>query len=170
MCLECTRKQNKEYYKNNKETIRKRQNASYPKHAEKQKAQQKQFLKDNPENGLLRLARQRCKKSGVPCTIKIEDIVIPEFCPIFGFKLEFGEMENRDNSPSLDRIVPELGYVPGNIAVISFKANRIKNHGSADEHRHIADWMDAQKVNWGKEAGDQTEVGGVVWTNIGEAA
>lgn len=107
--------------------------------------QMKQSLKDNPERGLLRLARQRCRKSGVVCTIAESDIVIPEFCPILGMRLEFGDMDSRDNSPSLDRIKPELGYVPGNVAVISFKANRIKNHGSADEHRRIADWMDSQK-------------------------
>jgi hypothetical protein len=169
-CLECTRKHNRQYYKSNKETIRKRQNAAYPNHAEKQKAQQKQFLKDNPENGLLKLAKQRCKKSGVLCTITIQDIVIPEFCPILGVKLEFGDMNSRDNSPSLDRIKPELGYVPGNVAVISYRANRIKNEGLADEHRRIADWMDAQKIDWGREPGDLTEGDDVIWKNVGRVA
>jgi hypothetical protein len=49
-----------------------------------------------------------------------------------------------DTSPSLDKINPELGYVPGNVAIISYRANRIKNNGTAEEHRLIADWMDAQ--------------------------
>jgi hypothetical protein len=31
-----------------------------------------------------------------------------------------------DNSPSLDRLVPEKGYVAGNVRVISDKANRLK--------------------------------------------
>lgn len=38
-----------------------------------------------------------------------------------------------DGSPTLDRIVPEKGYVKGNVAVISHKANRIKNNGSLEE-------------------------------------
>lgn len=147
-CLECTREYDKNRYANNRETIRKRQNDSYPKRAAKQIAQQKQFLKDNPERGLLKLARQRCKKSGVLCTITEKDILIPEFCPILGVRLEFGDMQTRDNSPSLDRINPDLGYVPGNIAVLSYRANRIKNEGTADEHRRIADWMDAQKKDY----------------------
>lgn len=143
-CLECMRTRNKEFYWDNRESVRERQNARYQHHAEEQMAQQKQYLKDNPEKGLLKLAKQRCKKSGVACTISEKDIVIPEFCPILGLKLEFGEMDNRNNSPSLDRILPELGYIRGNVAIISHLANRIKNTGTAAEHRLIADWMDAQ--------------------------
>ena len=144
-CKECSQERDRKWYAENKESVRARQKASYPKYAKKQMKQMKQHLKDNPEKGLLRLAKQRCKKSGVICTITEKDIVIPEFCPILGLKLEFGEMDNRNNSPSLDRITPELGYVPGNVAVISYRANRIKNEGLAEEHRLIADWMDAQK-------------------------
>jgi hypothetical protein len=144
LCSECTRQRDRERYAANQPEIRKTQNLYYSGNSAKIMAQMKQALKDNPERGLLKLARQRCKKSGVPCTISEADIVIPEFCPILGLKLEFGEMDNRNSSPSLDRISPELGYIPGNVAVISYRANRIKNEGSADEHRKIADWIDAQ--------------------------
>ena len=89
-------------------------------------------------------ARKRAKKFGLDCTITPKDIVIPEFCPILGLKLERGKVDkNRDNTPSLDRVFPEKGYVPGNIAVMSYRANRIKNNGTAAEHRLIADWMDS---------------------------
>jgi hypothetical protein len=145
-CLVCSRIRDKEHYDINKASIRKRQNERYPEYAEQQMAQQKQALKDNPTKGLLKLAKQRCKKSGVVCTITEADITIPEFCPILGVKLEFGDMDTRNNSPSLDRIRPELGYIAGNVAVVSYRANRIKNEGSADEHRRIAEWMDAQNA------------------------
>ncbi|WP_145960516.1 hypothetical protein [Novosphingobium meiothermophilum] len=42
------------------------------------------------------------------------------------------------NSPSLDRIEPELGYVPGNTIVISNRANRLKSDATIDELRAIA--------------------------------
>jgi hypothetical protein len=145
LCLDCTRRRDRERYAANHEEIREVQNEYYSKNSAKIMAQMKQALKNHPERGLLRLAQRRCKKSGVVCTITEKDIVVPEFCPILGLKLEFGEMDNRNNSPSLDRIIPELGYVPGNVAVISYRANRIKNEGLAEEHRKIADWMDAQK-------------------------
>lgn len=124
--------------------VRARANKRYAENSVQIMGQMKQYLKDNPERGLLRLAKQRCKKSRVACTITQKDILIPEFCPILSVKLEFGDMATRDNSPSLDRIIPELGYIPGNVAVISFRANRIKNEGSFGEHRKIADWMESQ--------------------------
>lgn len=46
------------------------------------------------------------------------------------------------DSPSLDRIKPELGYVKGNIRVISFKANSIKNDASIEELRQILQYME----------------------------
>lgn len=157
-CKECDKEATRLWRKNNPEKsristerwnednadhVRDRQKSYYARNSETIMAQQKEFLKSNPDVGLWRLAKRRCKKSGVPFDITSKDIVVPEVCPILGIKLEFGEMQDRDSSPSLDRIIPELGYVVGNIAVISFKANRIKNHGSSDEHRKIADWMDS---------------------------
>lgn len=49
------------------------------------------------------------------------------------------------SSPSLDRLRPELGYVRGNICVISNLANRIKSNAtSAEELEHVAAWMRSQ--------------------------
>ena len=94
---------------------------------------------------LVNAARVRARKANVPFNLEFSDIIIPETCPILGVKLERGLVKDRDSSPSLDRLVPELGYVKGNVFAISHLANRIKNNGTADEHRRIADWMDAQK-------------------------
>jgi len=55
-------------------------------------------------------------------------VVVPEFCPVLGIKIVPGRQgkgkATEDNSPSLDKFIPEKGYVPGNIAVISWRANR----------------------------------------------
>ena len=99
---------------------------------------------DKPVVYILNRARSRAKKLDIPFEITIEDIVIPEFCPVLGIKLAYGGMKERDSSPSLDKRVPELGYVPGNIAVISHLANRIKNTGTAEQHRRIAEWMEEE--------------------------
>ena len=45
------------------------------------------------------------------------------------------------NCPSLDRIVPKKGYVEGNIAWISNRANVIKNDGTAEEHLKVAEYI-----------------------------
>ncbi len=87
-------------------------------------------------------ARNRAKKQGLPFTIGVEDLKIPKFCPVLGMELKRGTVKNRNSSPSLDRIIPELGYVPGNVVVVSFRANRIKNDSSIEELLLVAAFYD----------------------------
>lgn len=88
-------------------------------------------------------AMGRAKKYGIPFTITVEDIVIPERCPVLGIPLIPGEGQATDNSPSLDQRNPRGGYTPDNIVVMSWKANRIKNNFTSDDLRAVAIWMDA---------------------------
>jgi hypothetical protein len=99
--------------------------------------------KDQREK-MLTDAKTRAKKSNVPFDIKKSDIVIPTHCPVLGIPLFMGSGSSSMNSPSLDRIVPSLGYVPDNIAVISLRANMIKNDGTIEEHLKIAQWLQAR--------------------------
>lgn len=95
-----------------------------------------------PARRMLYNARGRAAKNGVPFTITAGDIVVPAFCPILGIPLVFGDVVHSDNSPSLDRIRPALGYVPGNVQVISNRANRIKSDATPEELRIIATYME----------------------------
>ena len=99
----------------------------------------------NPAAMLHRDAKKRALKKGVPFSITTDDISIPSHCPVFGFELKPGEGQQCDTSPSLDRIIPSLGYVPGNIEVISYKANRIKNDATAHELRAVADYYSSKE-------------------------
>lgn len=91
---------------------------------------------------MLNLARNRAKKQDVPFDLEPEDIFIPVFCPVLGIKLERASTGSgrNDNAPSLDRIIPTLGYVRGNVIVISNKANRMKSNGTAADLRRLADF------------------------------
>lgn len=82
-------------------------------------------------------AKQRAKRKGLPFAIEIADISIPEKCPLLGIKLEKGIKGFNPNSPSLDKIVPELGYVKGNVWVISMRANTIKQNASLEELQEL---------------------------------
>jgi hypothetical protein len=55
--------------------------------------------------------------------------------------MRYGKGTSHDASPSLDRINPAWGYQPGNIAVISYRANRAKGGMRAEELDQIASWM-----------------------------
>lgn len=98
----------------------------------------------NPEMSMLYNARERAKKMGVLIDITVDDIVIPDVCPVFGFPLERGDGRKQDNSPSLDRIDNNLGYVRGNVVVVSWLANRIKSNASLDQLKAIVAFYEAQ--------------------------
>lgn len=98
-----------------------------------------------PETAMWNSAKRRAKDRGVPFTIRPEDIVIPPCCPVLGMPLKRKDPSHRgpaEHSPSLDRIRPELGYVPGNIVVISHRANRIKNDATLEELQRVAAWLE----------------------------
>jgi hypothetical protein len=98
------------------------------------------YRKNHPEASLLAHAKQRAKKLGIPFAIKRTDIKIPEYCPVLGIKLTIAP-KLTFSSTTLDRIIPKLGYVPGNIAVISLRANQLKNNASLEELEALVNWM-----------------------------
>jgi hypothetical protein len=102
----------------------------------------------HPQYVLIRAAQNRARKHDVPCTIGPEDLVVPSHCPILGIPLTFGRGKLCDGSPTVDRIIPKHGYVPGNVAVISWRANCVKSAGSADEHEKIAAWIRANEAGF----------------------
>lgn len=67
-------------------------------------------------------------------------MVIPDFCPVLGLPLyrNSGGAAQGPNSPSLDRVNPALGYVRGNVKVISSKANAIKSNATPEELLRVA--------------------------------
>ncbi len=85
-------------------------------------------------------AKKRAKREGLPFDLTAADIVVPELCPVLGIPLVRGDKVLGDSSPSLDRITPTLGYVRGNVAVISYRANRIKQNATPDELLAVAEW------------------------------
>lgn len=97
------------------------------------------FRLKNQEKILWRQARRRAREKKLSFSITVKDIVIPKVCPVLG--IEINSSGTRDYWPSIDRTKPYLGYVKGNISVISYRANRIKNDASADELRKIYIWM-----------------------------
>lgn len=80
-------------------------------------------------------ARKRAKEKGLPFNLEKSDIIIPTHCPYLGLELKnwVPRGQSRRQVISLDRIIPELGYVKGNIQVISHLANTMKNDASKEE-------------------------------------
>jgi hypothetical protein len=105
-------------------------------------------MKQQHINTYLKNARSRAKRDNVPFSLTKEYLlsIATDECPIFHTPFEWGvsglgKGNTKDNCPTLDRILPELGYVEGNVAFISYRANRIKDNGTMQEHYDIADWI-----------------------------
>lgn len=101
----------------------------------------KEYRKRNPEKVMFHTAQSRAKKKGQEFAISVQDIVIPEKCPILQIPLFHGDGKIIDNSPSLDRIDNSIGYVPGNVRVISKKANTYKGDMTLDQVERLAAYM-----------------------------
>lgn len=97
-------------------------------------------------------AKRVAKEKGLPFDLVHDAIEAPEFCPVLGLKLVYGYAKGtgcQDTSPSLDRIIPHLGYVIGNVRVISHRANTLKsNCTDPAELRAVADDLERLGTMW----------------------
>jgi hypothetical protein len=115
----------KEYYAHNRERS-----------LEKSKKNYKKYYGKYPDRFLLKAAKARAKKSGLDFNLTLEDISIPDLCPVLKIPLRRNTEKNNTashNSPSLDRINPNLGYIKGNVRVISHRANSLKSNACMEE-------------------------------------
>jgi hypothetical protein len=135
-CRKCRNKMHKRWYRKNRQKAALYGNVWYHKN-------KRSIL---PQLLFYR-ARNRARLAGLPFRISRKDIIIPEICPALGVRLEMNSITPGPNSPSLDRIVPRLGYVPGNVQVISLKANLIHSNGSPEELRLVAKWLEGELAN-----------------------
>jgi hypothetical protein len=125
-----------------KEALRKEKRKEY-KEANKERYRQVQneWRSREPRRIMVYSARERSKHLGIECTISVEDIEMPTHCPILGIKLDFSRRRQKPASPSLDRVDVTKGYVPGNVRVVSQKANRLKNDLTPETIQKISDYM-----------------------------
>jgi hypothetical protein len=85
-------------------------------------------------------AKRRAVSAGLPFDITVNDVVIPSTCPVLGIPIFITRGLAGSNAPSLDRIKPELGYVKGNVIVVSWRANRLRSDAQSSELRLISDF------------------------------
>lgn len=132
------------WYRDNREQNRQKDIARYRKMKEHQ-----------PWILALRNVKTRAKQKGLEFNITEDYLksIWSDTCPVLGIPLysavyESGksrsesEAKPHDNSPTIDRIDSSKGYVIGNICVMSYRANMIKNCGTIDEHRAIVRFLE----------------------------
>ena len=82
-------------------------------------------------------AREKAKKLGLDYNIDPEYVknIWPKDnkCPALGIYLRKGKNGGSNHSPSLDRIIPELGYIKGNVQIVCNLANKIMSNATPDQ-------------------------------------
>jgi hypothetical protein len=102
------------------------------------------YMDKNPIKSLMRAAKDRAKKRNIEFSISFSDLIVPEYCPILNIKLRSNwgtGAGGKLDSFSLDRINPDLGYIPGNVQVISHLANSMKSSATKEQLLLFADWV-----------------------------
>lgn len=81
------------------------------------------------------------RRAGLPATLTWQEIGDPPAtCPCCGVEMERAN-GGRRTSPSLDKLVPELGYTQQNAIWICDRCNVIKQDTTPDELYRLADWL-----------------------------
>jgi hypothetical protein len=125
-----------------------------------------QWIRRNPFRFMWHNARSRANRDSREFTITEEDVrqawPVDGCCPALGIPLVMPGMRRRSgvtaDAASLDRIDNSRGYTPGNIAIISRRANSLKGRQTAagltvaaaaaeaatlaDELARIAAWLE----------------------------
>ena len=137
ICSFCKKKFTKENFR---KISRKNWEGFYPQCKNCESLLMKVKYEKNPIPQMLSNAKIRAKQKNVDFNITPQYLkkIFPKdnICPITGFNFQFGyknlDKKNSDFAPSLDRIMPEKGYVEGNVIVICNIANRVKSDSTLE--------------------------------------
>lgn len=120
-----------DYYWSNRESI-----------LEKQKV-----IRDiSPLRHILSKAKTRAKRSGTHFDLTMDDLFVPQICPILGIPISTGNLTREKQSPSIDRMDNSKGYTKGNSWIISSLSNTMKSDASPEELFLFARWVVGESV------------------------
>ena len=133
-CKWCKRAESKRLYNENGDAVR-----------DKIRRYQRKKRIENPRAEMLKKAMWRANRAGVDFTITEKDLHWPEFCPVLNIRLIYGAVgagRALPNSASLDRLDNSKGYIPGNVFIISNRANCIKRDSTLEELKLIVKYVE----------------------------
>lgn len=115
-----------------------------PEARELDKVAMRRWAENNPLSYMLSTARRRALDKGLEFTITPADFPeLPTHCPILGIPLVYGRGRGprQPDSASLDRVDSSKGYMPGNVEIISWRANDIKGDATLEELLKLVDYL-----------------------------
>ena len=148
-CRECANAYQKKYYAGGPET---------EKHKSRLRKRYREKKIKEPWLMMYKGIKYRAKQKSLDFDLTPEYIksIWTDTCPILGIPLYPAVFESggtrhtckakpQTNSPTMDRIDSDKGYIKGNVCIMSYRANMIKNCGTLDEHRKIVSFLERQE-------------------------
>jgi hypothetical protein len=125
-----------------------------PRLSQKARERRQTFFAEDPKAAWLyyitKTAASRARQNKLPYDKDLSSLALPDICPVLGILLNYSRNYNRKtrllgpqlDSPSLDRVVSEYGYVFANLRVISWRANLLKRDATIDEIKRVLAYME----------------------------
>ena len=86
----------------------------------------------NARKKLLATTRSRARREEIECLITLEDIIIPETCPVTKIAIDLDtKAPLAEEKPVIDRLDLNKGYLKDNIIITSMKAYKNRVIGSS---------------------------------------
>ena len=140
-CVPCKRRSDKKWRNANKAKVKAYDAKYYRERAldpEYEKQRRYSYKRANTAEYLFSLAKNRAKRKGWVFTLS-SPLPIPRVCPVLGIELAVC-CGDKWRSPSYDRIDSTKGYIEGNVIVVSYRANILKNNATPEELSLLAEF------------------------------
>lgn len=133
-CIECCQHRALDYHYDNREKLLDKWKIKRDNLTQEQKEdianKSKNWYRKDIRKRLLWRAKDRSNRLGLDCNLTVEDIVIPEKCPLLEIPFKYGSKHDKWFTYSIDRIDNTKGYIKGNIQIISYLANTMKSQAA----------------------------------------
>ena len=101
---------------------------------------------------MLSSAKNRAKRQGVDFDLTIDYLltIASDNCPVDGFPMEWRVNKEQEagpamRTPSLDKVIPSLGYTKGNVQVICWQYNSWKRNMLVDDMRTLLSYLQGEQ-------------------------
>lgn len=146
-CIECTNKNSKQWYENNRNRVQTRHKIWVENNKEKMKQMSYQWIENNYLRHLISKCIIRARKKEINCD-SIDDL-LEYLNPIYEqgicqkcHKKVIARDKSHKDSPSIDRIEPNLGYIVKNVTILCCECNRKKQDNTLEDFKSWVEWLE----------------------------